>query len=494
MSPKVRSFVQGAARHVSAHLLFAAVLLGAVAVRVIAARGYPALLWAGDSYGYLDSAVKFRPHIGRPSGYGIFLWTLKPFHDVGIVVGAQAALGVAAGTMVYALVWRHARAAWPRWIWLPGLPATAAAVPVLYDGNLIQSEHMMLADSLFTFLVVAVVTVVLWNPRLTWWTGPLAGTLTAFAALTRLAGLPLLILVVLAMLLRWSGWRRTLGAVALAGVTFAVPFLAYMNWFDDHHGSFAVTKGSNVWMYGRVMAFADCAKIKPPPDLAVMCPKPDGDPRISPTFRSMWTSDSPFNQIPGGIYGHQGNEMAGRFSDLAVERQFGDYLDVVVRDTRRAFDTGREPYPTPWTEENLRFPRGEQWSDEQWLLASQYGGDTARPRVIEPHASWIRDYQERFHTAGPALAALLAVGLVGILIRLRPRSRWGGSILLPWSTASAMLVIPAATADFDYRYLAPAVPLSCLAAVLTFIPNRRKAPEEPAAEPAVIEEPHSVST
>ncbi|WP_067488896.1 hypothetical protein [Actinomadura hibisca] len=463
--------VTRAGRLLAAHLLILVALAGAVVVRVVAARGYPAPLWSGDSFGYLDAALRFRPHIGRPSGYSVFLAVLRPFQDMGAIVAVQAALGVAAGALVYGVVWRHARAAWPRWILLPGVPATAAAIPVLYDGNLLQSEHMLLADSLFTFLLVAAVAVVLWRPRVSWWTGALAGLLISCAALTRLAGLPLLALVVLAMLLRWSGWKRTLAAVAMAGVVFTLPFLAYMNWFGKHWGEPGITKAGNVWLYGRTADFADCAKIKPPPELAVMCPRPRTDPRVAPAFQMLWSDDNPFQWMPGGIYGEQGNRLAGEFADAAIEAQFGGYVDVVVRDTLRAFKPGREPYPTPWTVQNLSFPEGEEWSDEQELLASPYGGSTARVRVVEPDATTIREYQGRWLVPGPVLAVLLGVGLLGVLARLRPRSRWGGSALLPWSMGAALLVIPAATADFDYRYVTPAVPFACLAAALALIPG-----------------------
>ncbi|MFC5754689.1 glycosyltransferase 87 family protein [Actinomadura rugatobispora] len=476
-----RSIGRAAGRWTVAHLLFAAVLAGAVAVRVAAARGYPALLWGGDSFGYLDAANKFRPHIGRPSGYSVFLAGLRPFEDFQAVVLAQAVLGVATGVMVYALVWRMARRAWPRRIWLPGLLAAPASVPVLYDANLIHAEHMLLADSLFTFLLVAAVTVVLWGERTPWWAGALAGLLTSFAALTRLTGLPMLALIVLALVLRWSGWRRTIASVAAAVVTFAVPFVAYMNWFEEHWGGFAITKADNVWLYGRTVDFADCAKLDPPPELVVMCPKPPSDPRIAPAFRALWTQDSPFVYIPGGIYGDEGNEKAGEFADLAIKKQFGDFVGVIVRDTLRAFETGREPYPTPWTEENTRFPVGEAWSDEQQLLAEAYGAH-GRATVVEPRAAWIRAYHDRWFTPGPMLAGLLVVGLAGVLIRLRPRSRWGAAVLLPWSMGAALVVIPAATADFDYRYLPPAVPFACLAAALALIPGAART-RRPAAEP-----------
>lgn len=461
-----------------AHLLFAVVVSGALAVRLTTLRGYPSLLWGGDSHGYLDAAVKFRPHVGRPSGYSVFLWVLGPFESLAVVAVAQAALGVAAGVLVYAVVWRAARAAWPRWGWLPGLVAVPAAVPVLYDGNLIQAERMLLADSLFTFLLVAAVAVVLWSPELRWWTAALAGLLTSCAALTRLAGLPFIALILVVLLLRWSGWRRTAASVVLAGVAFAGPFVAYMAWFQDHYGTFAVSKAGSVWLYGRTAVFADCAKIQPPPELAVMCPKLPADRRVAPAFDTLWGPESPFNDVPGGIYGEEGNVKAGEFANLAIKKQFGDYLEVVLQDTLRAFETGREPYPTPWTAENLRFPEGESWSDEQALLAAKYGG--GRMQVVEPHAEWTRDYQERWYTPGPALAALLGVGLVGVLIRVR---RWGGAGLLPWCVGAALIVIPAASADFDYRYVPPAIPFACLAAALAIIPARR---ETQAAEPAPV--------
>jgi hypothetical protein len=469
-------------------------LVGAVAVRVVAARGYPAPLWAGDTYGYLDAAVKFRPHVGRPSGYSVLLWVLAPFHDFGVVVAVQSALGVVAGVLVYAVVWRAARRAWGGdsvWrVLLPGALGTAAAVPVWFDGNQLQSEHLMLADSLFTFLVVAAVAAVLWPSRITWWSGGLAGLVISCAALTRLAGLPLLALVVLALVLRGNGWRRTVGAVVAAVIAFGVPFAAYLHWFERHHGAFAVTKADSVWLYGRTMAFADCAKIKPAPEIAALCPRPATDPRVAPAFRALWTADSPFVWIPGGMYGEQGNALAGKFADAAISAQFGDYLDVVWRDTLRAFASNRDPYPTPWTRDNTLFPPGESWADEQALLAERYGGSTGRVRVVDPYATWIRDYQRRWYTPGPLLGALMAVGLVGVVVRLRPRARFGGAGLLPWSMGAALVVIPAATADFDYRYLPPVVPLECLAAFLAVIPGgARRSDAVACAEPELASEP-----
>ena len=95
---------------------------------------------------------------------------------------------------------------------------------------------------LFTFLLVAAVTVVLWRRRMSWWMGALAGVLMAFATLVRSTGLPLLLVVLLCMLIRRVGWR----AIAAAMVGAAIPILIYMSWFDEVHGRFALTNTDNV--------------------------------------------------------------------------------------------------------------------------------------------------------------------------------------------------------------------------------------------------------
>jgi hypothetical protein len=67
------------------------------------------------------------------------------------------------------------------------------------------------------------------------------------------------------------------------------------------------------------------------------------------------------------------------------------------------------------------------------------------------------------------------------------RLHWAprGTTMLPWVTAAGLLLAPIAVADFDYRYLIPAIPFACLAAGLAFAP-RRTSPARPAA-PASVE-------
>ena len=63
---------------------------------------------------------------------------------------------------------------------------------------------------------------------------------------------------------------------------------------------------------------------------------------------------------------------------------------------------------------------------------------------------------------------ILVAGLGGMVLAWR---RFGGEALLPWTISLALIVIPAATAEFDYRYVLVAVPFACLAAALAFSPG-----------------------
>lgn len=521
------------------HVMFGVLLAAAVALRMVGLAGYSSVLWTGDSVVYLKSAMTLAPSPNRPSGYGLLLWALRPFHSFTAVAVVQATLGVLTGVMVYALVWRTARRAWLRNGWLAAALATVASAPVLLDGNLLQLEHLLVSDTLFGFLVAAALTMLLWSPRPALWQYGLAGSLLGCAAATRMAGIPLVLVMLAAMAVRghpaartaatmeaaprvslqlsppdsataapppatettarFAAWRRwSVEAIVLAGMC-AVPVIAHMTWSHAHHGEFSISKHSGVWLYGRTTSFADCAKITAKdPALAVLCPKwPPTDPRVtSPAYAAMFTTDSPFRRVPGGIYGPHSNELAHRFATTAITTQPLDYLKTVISDTLKAFKPERSPYPTTWTEAKLHFPKkasralNSPAAAGQRALAYSYGGATAHAHLTDPYARWIRYYQADWHLPGPALALLLAIGLAGAGIRILRRS-WEAAraILLPWLTATALLVIPAATADFDYRYLLPAIAPACLAAALAFVPgtaptSRSRRTSSDAAQPA----------
>ncbi|MGI8328770.1 hypothetical protein ACRYCC_02325 [Actinomadura scrupuli] len=484
----------GAGRHTGrfarAHGAFAVVLVVAIALRVIVLLGYPSVVWFGDSGTYLGAALHLVPSLIRPSGYSVLLWLLRPFHSLFLVAAVQHLLGVLTGVMVYALVRRAARARWPDARWPPGVLGALVTVPVLLDAYQIQLEQLLMADELFTFLMVAAVTVVMWRPAasgvITWRAASAAGLLMAFGALTRSAGLPLLIVLVVCLLVRLvrggglrAGWRPVCAAI----VVFAIPMGAYVLWFHAAHKTYSLTRTDQIWLYGRTVDFADCTVMKPRPEVAALCR--DGlprDPESAAAWEALWGPSSAFRRIPEGVGGVEANRLAGEFARLAIQRQPGDYLKVIGRDTLRTFEWDRAPYPNRATMEGYRFPaRPVPLSAADARFGRRYGGASATPEVVEPWAGWMRAYQRWFFLRGTMLGAVLLIGLAGILRQWR---RWGGEALLPWLTSLALLVIPAATADFDYRYVLPAVPFAVLSAALAWL-----RPRDPAAPPGVAPDP-----
>ena len=94
--------------------------------------------------------------------------------------------------------------------------------------------------------------------------------------------------------------------------------------------------------------------------------------------------------------------------------------------------------------------------------------------VVNPFAELIRVYQRYVWLPGTLYGLILLVGLAGVALRWR---RAGRDALLPWLCSVALIVGPAATAEFDYRYVTTAVPFACLAAAMAF--GRRARGEQP---------------
>ena len=85
--------------------------------------------------------------------------------------------------------------------------------------------------------------------------------------------------------------------------------------------------------------------------------------------------------------------------------------------------------------------------------------------VVNPFAGGIRVWQRYIWLPGTVYGAILAVGLVGMGLKWR---RLGGPATVPWLISVGLIMAPAMTAEFDYRYVLPAVPFGCLAAAMAF--------------------------
>jgi hypothetical protein len=471
------------------HLLFSIVLAVAVVPRVIAMLGFqPAVLFRMDSFDYLWSADHLSPNVINPSGYSLFLWVLRPFHSLTLVAALQHLMGLVIATCVYAVLRRYGLPAWG---------ATLAAVPVLFDPAQILVEQFIMADILATTLMVVAFAVLLTRESPSLWRSMTAALLMGASAIVRPTTLPLIILIPIYLLVRRVGPRRA-GAALAAGV---LPVVAYMGWFDAAHGSFNLTNSNGLFLWSRTMSFANCAVIKPPPDLRALCPEAQpgrlavrvaADRPLPKNYlwnRSTWEWQPPSHQfVPDtAAFTRANNARALRFAVKAITAQPLAYADVVARDTVQPFiHTNLLRFPVNNVPDTVVLTPG----DLRYASAAvrSYSGNTAAvARIVHhrygtqlraPFVGIMSEYQQIVFLPGPLFGLIALTGLAGILI---PRRRTSAAVLL-WVSAVIIMILPTAEHEYTYRYVIPTVPLLCMAAALAF--RKPKAPEETGA-PAV---------
>ena len=507
------------------HKLFTGALAAGAVLRLLAMVGYPGALWfAGDSYVYLGAALRPQPNLSKSTGYSLFLRLLLPFHSLTLVTTLQHLMGLAVGVMLYVLLRRNR---------VPKTWSAIATLPVFLDGYVIEDEHLVMAETVFTFCLMVAMALLLWQPgRVRWWAAVLAGLLVGYAVIVRTQGAVMLGLLPLFLLLRGWSWKTVRGwAVAIVfAVASLIPVGGYMAWFHQRTGHYGPTMSAGFYLWGRVSSFADCARIKPTGEEAVVCPTTPLA-RRTPPGNFVWHAPqvhADMNPV-GGPVSAQGNQVLTKFAEHAIEAQPLDYAKTVFFNTLLSFGFPRIAYPGAGTTYYYSFhlhyvtakydllpPKNHAWipggtAYQDWLSD---GGQA--PGVVHRVAAVpILAYQRVVYTYGPLLAVIFLVGLGGVLsvtARRKPEAERGswrrpaaalrsvqlssvrlhwarrGTTMLPWVTAVALLVFPIAIADFDYRYLLPAIPFACLAAGLSFAP-RRAAPETPAAPaaPAAVE-------
>ncbi|MCO6006790.1 hypothetical protein NE236_17530 [Actinoallomurus purpureus] len=451
------------------HRVFALVVMAGALLRIVAMIGYRPVMWFSDSFDYVHVALSPFPHPIRPSGYSLLLWVLGFFHSFVLVAAVQHLMGMASAVMIYALLRKRFR--------LPGWGATLAAAPVLFDGYQIQLEHMILSDTMFEVLLVSVVTLLLWHgTQLTWKVGGIVGLLLGLASLTRSVGLPVLLAVMVYFLIRRINWRAFVATIALC----ALPIAAYAGWFWSWYGKPGLTESNGIFLYARVMEFADCKKINPPVEEYPLCIQRQHRLPFSQSY--IWDRRSALHRIDVDRFTARQNALANDLAKRAILAQPGDYLRVTAADFLRTFQWDRTVYPDRATYMAYEFGTHPSalgtWRVSKDRTAAEdakaYERGDPTTRVVTPYATAIRDYQRFVYLRGTMLGGILIIGLVGLVPLWR---RWGGAAFLPWITATGLLLVPPATAEFDYRYVLPTVPLACIAAAIAFSaePRRRLA-------------------
>jgi hypothetical protein len=446
--------------------LFALLLTGGFLLRVDTELGYQWQMWFNDSFTYMSDAIPLHPDTTRPVGYAIFLKALEPLHSYAVVTILQHLMGLAVAIMVYALA-RHRFGA-PRWI------AALAALPVLADGYQIELEHLILSDVPFEFLIALATTLLLWDRKPSWQRAALIGLILGVAETVRSVALPLLPIFLLYILLARIGWKAFFSAL----VACLAPVLLYCTWFYSVYGQFAMTESTGVFLYSRVMAFADCSKIPnlPADELSLCITTPPAQRPISQEY--IWENYSPLDRFPPSKFSQLPNQLGEDFAKRAILAQPLDYAQIVAYDTLRVFEWKRYVYPNAQTYDEYLFGYKSQpipgWAHGDvgsfTSPVAYYIHGNPLTDVVEPFAGGMRVWQRYIFVPGSVYGAILAVGLFGMVLNWR---RVGGPATVPWLISVALIVAPAATAEFDYRYVLPAVPFACLAAAMAFGTNTR---------------------
>jgi hypothetical protein len=480
-----------------ANKLFAVALAAGAVLRLLTVLGYPGALWfAGDSYVYLGAALRLQPNLSKSTGYSLFLKVLEPFHSLTLVTVVQHLMGLAIAVLLYMLL-RRAR--------VPKLWAALATVPVLLNGFQIELEHMIMADTLLEFLLVAAAAILLWRRRPPWPAVLAAGLLTGYAVTVWSGGLVLPVVFFVFVIARRMGWR----AVAAIVAGCAVPILGYAAWFHSWGGNFALTNSEGFYLYGRVSSFADCAKINPPASERYLCLSTPVTKRLPPGTLVWHVAQ--VHEVPGGPVSVTGNQVLRSFAIRAIEAQPVSYAHVIVDGLVLSVDWKRYNYPSKGTVYDYYFHTKAQFVPyHSWIRGATarqdivaYGHQSIS-RVVKPFAYLMSGYERVFYLYGPLFGLILLLGL-GSIIRVSRRpggglrlGRWrdgpsGMPSAMPWACAVALLVFPIAVADFDYRYVLPVVPFACLAAGLAFASSAsRSEPSDPSpagAEAAVPTSP-----
>jgi hypothetical protein len=499
--------------------LFSWALAAGALLRLITILGYPGALWFwGDSFVYLGASLRPQPNLSKATGYSFFLRALLPFHSLTLVVTLQHLMGLAVAVMIYVLLRRNG---------VSKLWSAVATLPQLLDGYIIEDEHMIMTETLFTFLLMIATLMLLWKPRPVWWKMLVAGLIAGCAALVRTDGEVMYAVFPLFLLLRGMSWKTVRGW--LMAITFAlaslVPYAAYAGWFHDYYPQYHkydISLAEGFFLWGRVSSFANCAVIQPTPAEAKICPTDaivDRTPPGNFVWENPYIHSSPHNKGFSPVT-PASDKLLTQFAERAIEKQPLQYVKTVVKDVGLSFGIPRIAYPGPGTTFYYSFhthyevapsatskgyntlpPKDQSWIGSNIPSHSAYSdwlayGHQAPGIVNKVFAVPILLYERVVFTWGPLLAVIFLVGLGGVISvsasawrrgqglraalsfrTLRSvRLHWSprGTSMLPWVTAVALLVIPIMVADFDYRYLIPVIPFACMAAGLGFAPRRAK--------------------
>jgi hypothetical protein len=219
------------------HAVFLAIVSAGIALRILVLMAFSPAFLVKESGSYLAFLSTSAPGLAHPAGYGVLLLTPLSWFtsSLGPVVAVQHLLGIATGVLIYALLLR-----WGVWRWL----AAVATIPALWAPYQLASEHLVLPDTLFLFVVVLALVALGWRARPSPAAAVAAGALIGAATTMRVAAEPLLVVAVVFVMLAGATWRNRLAGAAAVLVAFGAVVAPYAAWYHHAHGTYAIAQSA----------------------------------------------------------------------------------------------------------------------------------------------------------------------------------------------------------------------------------------------------------
>jgi hypothetical protein len=435
-----------------------AVLVGAM-VRLLVQVTFPPAFIYSDGPTYLALAHALRPSMDRTVGYSVLLRVLSfATRDVWLVAVVQHLLGLVTAVVMYGLL--------RRWQVSP-LAATLATLPALFDTMELVLEHSVMSDVPFDLLLLLGIGALAWRRRPSYVLVAAGGVLLGLAVLVRVIGEPVIVAAVAYCVGAGpgTGLRGRVLRCAVALVAFAVPVAGYAAWYHSWARTWALDQAGGRALYMRATSFVDCSKIEVPAYERRLCPPEPLGQRQDPTFYGWHDSTTvPALVLPGGVTRDQ---ALHDFGVAAIRAQPWAYAGVVARDIAMNFAPARLDF--------YEYNSAHKWSFHYYVdyqptnpatrpAYATYGGQ--QPQSLQPLADVFTVYGFTVFLSGTLMLALLVVALAGLVAGRRGAPPTRPLTFLTTATALLLMIAPAVTAEFTWRYQLAAVILLPMGAAL----------------------------